>query len=463
MGEIKKEKNESKLGLGKFIAWCCRDMSKSVQVVMMGFLTIYCTNALGMDAALVGVILMATKIFDGFTDLIAGYIVDNTNTKWGKGRPYEICIIGLWVATWLCFFVPESATLTVKCIWIVICYTVAQSICLTFLNANGTVYMVRAFANEKHFATLNSIGGLLCTAGVLVFNIIFPMFEAKIINSAPGWSRLVLCVAIPFAIIGFMRFLFVKETVDVDVALDTKVSFRDIIQILKTNRYIYPVAGITLIAAIWGGMNIGNYYYLYVVGNVALSGVMSVFGFLAIVTMALYPVLMKKLSIKQLIILGCAFAIPGGIITFFAKKNLVMLAIGSVLLGISTLPINYMSSLMIIDCALYNEYKGNKRMEGTLNSIVGFANKIGGALASFLVGILLSVAGFDGTLEVQLDSAIMMIRSLNGLAPIVFAAIIVLILSAYTLDKRKPEIEKTVKERREAARIEKKQATAKAE
>lgn len=461
MEQIKKMDNKSKLGLGRFIAWCCRDISKSVQVVMIGFLTIYCTNALGMDAALVGTILLGTKFFDGFTDLFAGYIVDNTKTKWGKGRPYEICIIGLWIATWLCFSVPASASLTVKCIWIIICYTVAQSICLTFLNANGTVYMVRAFANEKHFATLNSIGGLLCTVGVLAFNIIFPMFEAKIISFAPGWSRLVLCVAIPFAIIGFMRFLFVKETVDVDIALDTRVNIRDIVQVIKTNKYIYPIAGITLIAALWCGMNIGNYYYLYIVGDIALSGIMSIFGFLAIITMALYPVLMKKISIKQLIILGCAFTIPGGLITFFAQKNLAMLAVGSVLLGISTLPINYMSSLMVIDCALYNEYKGIKRMEGTLNSIVGFANKIGGALASFIVGILLSISGFDGTLDVQPHSAIIMLRGLNGLAPIVFAALVVLILSAYTLDKRKPEIEKIVNERREAARTIKIQETIK--
>lgn len=70
--------------------------------------------------------------------------------------------------------------------------------------------------------------------------------------------------------------------------------------------------------------------------------------------------------------------------------------------GVASLPISYMANLMIIDCATYNEYNGLQRMEGTLNSITGFANKIGSALAVFLVGVLLSAAGYNGSLGVSL-------------------------------------------------------------
>ena len=57
-------------------------MSVAVQVVLIGYITFYCTDVLGLNAALVATLLMATKLFDGVTDVFAGYLVDITKTKW---------------------------------------------------------------------------------------------------------------------------------------------------------------------------------------------------------------------------------------------------------------------------------------------------------------------------------------------------------------------------------------------
>lgn len=64
---------------------------------------IFCTNVLGMNSALVGTLLMVSKLFDGFTDLLAGFLIDNTKSKWGKARPYEIAVIGVWGCSVLLF------------------------------------------------------------------------------------------------------------------------------------------------------------------------------------------------------------------------------------------------------------------------------------------------------------------------------------------------------------------------
>lgn len=49
----------------------------------VGFLSIYCTDTLNMDPKLVGILLVISKLLDGVTDVVAGYIVDRTDTKWG--------------------------------------------------------------------------------------------------------------------------------------------------------------------------------------------------------------------------------------------------------------------------------------------------------------------------------------------------------------------------------------------
>lgn len=438
---------------GKFFAWVSRDVSRVIQVVVIGYISIYATSALHMNAALVGTLLMVSRIVDGITDLIAGYIVDNTKSRLGKGRPYELFIIGLWFFTWLCFSVPGEASVAVKSIWIVLAYTVAQSICLTFLNANGTVYMVRAFANKNHYVTLSSIGGLITMIGIIIFNIIFPQLTAKVQYDAAGWSRLMLFLAVPMTIIGLMRFLFVKETVNVDASVGTgHITLKDILTVCKKNKYIWIVALIYFFAALFTGMNASSYYCTVMYGDTSMAGILSVFSVVAVVTMVFYPLLMKKLTVKQLIMVSLIFNLPAGVLFFAAKGNLAMLAVATAIGGIASLPLSYMANLMIIDCATYNEYVGLQRMEGTLNAVTGFANKIGSAVAVFVVGILLSVAGYDGTLGVnEPASAKAMITFLVGGIPVITSVVLWIALSFYKLDKDLPEYTRVVEERRKEA------------
>ena len=178
-----KTNSGQKLGLGKLLAWSFRGGSTGVAIMVIGYLTVFCTDTLGINAKIVGMILLASKLLDGITDLAAGFIVDKTNTKIGRGRPYELCVIGLWAATLGLFLCPPSLTLTMKIVWIFIMYALANSIFLTFLNANGTVYMVRAFSNPKDYVSLSTYGGLVPMVVVVIFNIIFPVLMGKMATS----------------------------------------------------------------------------------------------------------------------------------------------------------------------------------------------------------------------------------------------------------------------------------------
>jgi Na+/melibiose symporter-like transporter len=116
-----KKENPDKVGAVKFLAWQTRGVSAAANFIVASYVTIYCTDTLQMSPALVGTLLFIIKIADGVTDLFAGYIVDRTNSRLGKGRPCELAILGAWLCTWLLFSTPVDASLTAKCIWIVQC------------------------------------------------------------------------------------------------------------------------------------------------------------------------------------------------------------------------------------------------------------------------------------------------------------------------------------------------------
>lgn len=112
------KKNPDKIGMAKFWGWQSRAVSLGCMTIVYGYLMIYCTNTLGLSSALVGTLLLCSKVFDGITDLFAGYLIDNTNTRFGKARPYEFAIIGVWICTWLLFSCPTEWSYTVKAVWL---------------------------------------------------------------------------------------------------------------------------------------------------------------------------------------------------------------------------------------------------------------------------------------------------------------------------------------------------------
>ncbi len=152
-----------------------RPISLGAVTIITMYLSLYCTDTLGMPAALVGTLLMVSKVFDGATDIFAGWLIDNTKTKWGKARPYELSIIGVWICTYAMFAASDTWNMTVKSIWRFITYTLVFSIFSTLLNAAETPYIVRAFKTPIAVTNVSAYGGIILTLvviGCVIFTLI---------------------------------------------------------------------------------------------------------------------------------------------------------------------------------------------------------------------------------------------------------------------------------------------------
>ena len=457
---VSKEK-EKGMGFWKLFSWSARGGSTGIATMIMGYLTIFCTDTMGIPAAAVGTLLLLSKFLDGLTDLFAGYLVDRTHTRWGKGRPYEWCVAGMWLSTLLLFMVPARFSTLMKLVWIFIMYAFANSVFYTFLNANGNVYMVRAFNRKKDYVDVSTYGGVVPIVMVLIFNIIFPTLMGKLATSQHGWVQLILIFFVPMVVLGMLRFFVHKEKYDVDVeAHGEKVRFRDVLLVLRSNPYIYIIAFGSLVMNIITNMGTGVYYFKYIVGNVGLMSVTAASQVVVVPLMFILPQILKKTTVVNVIKGGLLITIAGYILFFFANKNIFLLSISSILTGGGVVPMSMLSGLLILECSEYNEYKGMRRLEGSLSSVNGFATKVGAGIGTGILGILLGAAGYDGTLAVQPASTITLIRMMATTVPAVMYLIVFLIFNFYTLGRKMPEIQRENEARRLAAAEQKTEAAA---
>ena len=447
MKEKKNRKdNPGYIGALKFWTWSARDLSLSANFIVLSFLSIYCTNSLGLSPLLVGTLLMVSRIVDAVTDLFAGFLVDKTNTRWGKGRPYEFAILGAWLCTWLLYSTPSQASTTVKAVWIFVMYMFVNSVFSTLLNACGNPYMVRAFGSNEQRVKLASFGGILIMVASIIINILFPIAMNRIATSPKGWSTMIAMFALPLGLIGILRFFFVKETEHVDTVSEA-VQFKDVINVLRDNRYVYMVIAVQLVYALVTGTGVASYYYTYIVHNVEIMGTVSAMSVVVLPLMAFFPILLKKVPMGRVVQIGCVFYVAGSLVIFFSNGSIPVLIGATVIIGIGTLPVTYLINLMALDCGSYNAYLGRQRMDGTIGAIKGFANKLGAALGAGLLGIMLSLGGFDASAAEQSGSAHFAISAVYGLIPAILFALIAIMLHFYTLDKKMPEINRVIEER----------------
>ncbi len=436
-------------------AWTSRGLSLAVNVLLIMQLTYYCTDMLGMAPTLIGGLLLASKLFDGVTDLVVGFIIDKTNTKWGKARPYEICIIFAWLFTILMFSTPKIGIVG-QSVFIFIMYTLINSICATFLNGGDAVYLARSIRNEANRVSVMSFNGGIIMLCSIIVSMIMPQLIAGVGAEKSGWTVIAAVIGIPMAVIGMLRFVFVKEVVHTESEETGEkaetVPLKTGLSCIMKNKYIWILAGMTFVVQLSAniGSAVNTYYFKYIMGNIKLATVVSMSSMITPVIMLIFPMLSRKFGTVTLLKAGAFLGVVGYGIRIIGGTNLVTLTIGSLIGGVAVLPVTMMISIYLIDTMDYGEWKTGVRVEGMLGSVNAFCSKLGSGIASAMVGIVMGMAGYDGKLAVQSASANVSIIALFNYVPMVLMIVLLLLAIAYKLDKMLPEIKTELEAKRQA-------------
>ena len=442
-----------RLPLGKFLAWKSSDItSAGVFLIVTTYMSLFCTDYLGMTPLAVGNIILISNIIDFFTDLVAAYVIDNTKTKWGKARPYELGAVGMTLCTTLIFITPNGWTDTLKIVWVFSMYTFLFGVFNTFRTSANVPYLIRAFDNNRTLiGKVSSYGGIVTTMGSMVVSLTFPKLMANLAAQDGGWTKLILIYMIPLTVLGLLRFVFVKENPAIDAQqVKTKVDLMDIWTMIRKNGYAWLYLLIMFFFQTIQSIGALSYYFKYIVGDVGAAGLLSIMSFVLLPTMFLFPLIMKKLSASQIIALGALFSCLGYIVNYFAGASMTMLIIGSIITAFAMLPVSYLGNMVQMDLCTYNQYLGLPRMDASIGALFnGFGTQLGQGFGGWLLGFALTAAGYVASegdaIVAQPESAITMIRLLYSLIPMVL--MVLLAVSAFLLSKlskKIPEMEEKI-------------------
>ena len=443
--------NPDRVSFGATVAWSSSHASQAANFLVLSFFTIYCTDTLGLSAPIVGALLLVSKLIDAVGVLFAGYLVDRApETRWGKARPFDLAIVGIWIFTAVMFATPTSLGEVGRYVWVFVMYLIVSAIFTPLFMSNQPLFLARAFATRNAVTKASSGSGIVIGVLALVVGVSFPIFVQSVGKSPEGWAMLVLWYAIPMTIIGLVRFFFIREKHAV-AEPRTRITFRDVRKVLATNPYLWAVAAVQFIVAILGNLGALTYYYRYVVGDVSLQGI---FGAFAIVTLPLFlviPKLIRRFSVSKLIAAAALLGGFGYALYFFAGDNIAILGVAALFTALGATPVAFLLPILIIDNSTYNEWKGNRRLESIGGGVTGFAQQLGMGVGAAVLGVVFGATGYDGTRDVQSAGATFGIVAMNSIVPLALSIVAFIIAVRYhRFEKQLPTITTEIEVRRAA-------------
>lgn len=442
-GKTQKLKRSEKLvfGLGDFGAnysW----------TFIASFIIIYMTDTVGMAAGIIGTIIFVTRIFDGLTDLFMGVLIDNTNSKMGKAKPWIVWtapILGIF--TFMLFNVPDTFGDTGQVVYVSAVYFLLS---VVFYTANNVAYSsLTSFMtnDEKDRVALGSIRFIFANAAVLMIT----TFTTFIVNGFGGgqqgwtWTALLygfLC-AIPLLITG----LFVKERNIARKKNDNRrIPFIQIVKVLFTDKYFILALILYLLWYLRQTENgIRVYYATYVLGNENLMGVLSMSALLPMLIGLIFaPQIVDKFGIRKSINTGLGISVVAYIFMSMFPDNLTILVITLILNAIGLVPLQAALTAIVADIGDLVYWKSGVPVQGSVFSLTSAGMKIGQGVTAGLVGWALSIGGYVAGSAAQPDSANIAMKSMFIYFPLLTVVLMIIVVALLNYDKFIPQVKEEI-------------------
>lgn len=394
---MKKNYNRWTFGLGTV----GRDM---VYTMISMYLMFYLTDVLQLsDDVLWWVtgIIMAARVFDAFNDPFMGVIVDNTHTKYGKFKPW-ICI-GAVLVSILTVLLFSNFGLSGSAFIIVfgIIY-VLWGIAYTMNDISYWSMLPTLSQDQREREEIGSVSRICASIGLFaVVTLIVPVTEA--IGGAVGSLQkgyFILSIILVVIMLAFLCFTVfrVKEPM-LGNQKEEHTSVKELVRIIfKNDQLLVTALAMALFMIGYSTTtSFGLYYFKYVYGDEGMYSIFAlILGVSQIFALSIFPVLGKRYPRKKLYAFSTALVVTGYLIFFFAPTNtMLFIGIAGLILFVGQAFIQVMTLMFLTDSVEYGEWKFGKRNDSVTFSLQPFINKMGGAIASGVVGAIVIVSGMS--------------------------------------------------------------------
>lgn len=354
----------------------------------------------------VGAIIVVARIFDALNDPIMGGIVENTRTKWGKYKPWQL----------LGAVLTGAVIISVFCVkldgWSYIGFLAFAYLMFSItFTMNDISYwgMLPSLTSDEHERNkLTSCAQLLASAGVGLASLLIPLFTTGSLakwGAPTGYKVIGIISAVLMVLFQLFTILGVKEKPLPPIKPDKsdRLTLKKMFQTIAKNDQLLWCALIMLIFSIGTGVVGGGLLTMYVYFEFGYEGGYTLliglgYGIISTLFTATYPWLSKKFGRNKILysagiatvfgyalMLIFALSIPTGApksSEWFAKFILIALAYTIIGYGAGF----YM--IMVINMANtveYNEWKYGQRNESLIFSLRPFTAKLSSALTQALV------------------------------------------------------------------------------
>lgn len=409
------------------------------------------TDVMGIHAGVVGVLMMAARFVDAFTDVAMGQIVDRSKpTKDGKFKPWlrRMCA-PVAISSFLVF---QSGFANMpylfKVVWMIVTYILWGSIFYTSINIPYGSMASAISADAKDRASLSTWRSIGSTLAGLVIGVGTPLFAYETVNGNTilSGNRMTIIAGVfsVMAVICYMLcFKLATERVEVPQN-NTKFNFGDLMKSLVTNRSLIGIitAAILLLLVMLTMQGMNAYLFPNFYGNVAAQSVAALAGSLVmlVVCAPLATKLSAKYGKKELAIGSCLFGAVVYLICWVLKpENPYTYVVFYMVANIGVGFFNMVIWAMITDVIDDAEVKNGVREDGTIYSVYSFARKIGQALSSGMIGALLSVIGYSAATAFN-PEVVNGIFNMTCIIPAIgFVGIALVLMFLYPLSKNRVE------------------------
>lgn len=418
-----------------------------IYTLMSMFTLVFFQNGAGLSLSQGTTIILIGRIFDALNDPVMGMIVDRTKSKWGKMRPYLLFApVPIAICTILLFTAPFKEGSTAAFVWALVTY-ILWGVAFTVQDVPfwGLSSVITPLESER--TSFISTARLGSTFGGILPALLVPILY----QSNMGYNKGFFVGALIFALLGcglsILIFFVSKERVP---KMDHTPSFKETFVVLGKNKLLLiviaaSVLGSTMVTANQCADYIGNYiiiqnytdfrqifmdflpgaqstlvpnvdaaaaaYDFWIPRGTIVTTLTVAIGVGMVPAMAIFPLLRKKFSLKQIYI-GSAlfgFAVHGLCYVILAqdvtKINIFILWIFLFLMGLPLGIYNVITYALIADSIDYLEWKTGERQEGVCFAFQTFLSKVNAAIATFVFGQLLAQTDFKAVDKSLVDNA----------------------------------------------------------
>jgi len=376
-----------------------RDM---VYGIVSMFLMFYLTDVINLPTStmwwVAGIILVA-RIFDAFNDPFMGLIVDNTHSRWGKFKMW----ITIGAATSPIFTILLFTNLGFQGNAYVISFAIIYfmwGICYTIHDISYWSMLPSLSIDQKEREKIGALARIFANIGLFfVVVAIVPLTKTlgdKFGSLQKGYFVFAICVSV-FMSLGMCVTIFgVKET-GIVAQKKENTPLRELVNIIIKNDQLFFTA-ISLSLFMIGYMtttSFGLYFFKYAYGNENMFSVFSaILGISQLTALATFQLFSKKFDRKTLYT-GAIISMTAGYLLFFFAPVSTMLFIGiaGVLIFFGQSFIQLLMTMFLADSVDYGHWKLGKRNDSITFSLQPLINKIGGAVGSGVVSVVIIISG----------------------------------------------------------------------